>query len=127
MATNWSDYRKANEVEEQKADEGICAKTAPLFLEILEQPFFTRKDLGGEIAKMVQAVLNDVHNQNSKSHSACARHLTAMYAVLSALVTRGEFKVAGLVYKVAPVVAPSVPDAPPITAPQPAPAPQPKK
>lgn len=122
MATNWNEYRKQADVVEEKNVDGVCDKTAPLFLEMLEQPFYSRKELGGEMAKMLQAILNDKHHFDSKSHSACARHVIAMESVLRALTTRGEFKIGGLVYKVAPVVAPSVPAAP-IIAPQP----QPKK
>lgn len=104
MATNWNDYRKATEIETTENAEGVCDKTAPLFLEMLEQPFYSRKELGGEMSKMLQAVLNDKHGFNSKSHSATARHVTAMNAVLSAIVARGNFKLNGMTYTVAAFV-----------------------
>lgn len=114
MATNWTQYRNAVEEKEEKVDPGVCDKTAPLFLDLLEQPFYSRKELGGEMAKMLQRVLNEEHDFNSKSHSATARHVTAMNAVLAAIVTRGNFKINGMVYTVAarvetPTDAPTTP------------------
>lgn len=115
MATNWTQYRNAVEEKEEKADPGVCDKTAPLFLDLLEQPFYSRKELGGEMSKMLQRVLNDEHGFDSKSHSATARHVTAMNAVLAAIVTRGNFKLNGMVYTVAARV--ETPSDAPATAP----------
>lgn len=121
MATNWNEYRKAVDKAEEKIEPGVCDKTAPLFLELLEADFYSRKELGGEHSKLLQKVLNDKHGFNSSSHSATARHVTAMEAVLRELTTRGHFKIAGMVYTVTAQVE-KTPD------PAPAPTPtQPKK
>lgn len=115
MTTNWNDFRKAQVEKEEKADEGVCVTTAPLFLDLIEQDWYVRRELGGEMSKILQAALNKDHGFNSKSHSATARHVTAMNAVLAELTRRGHFKINGMVYTVAPRV----------EKPEPAPAPKP--